>query len=85
MLRYMKFVIDKEINMVTILMAVYNGEEYIEKQLQSIKEQTYSNWRLIVRDDLSNDRSMQILEEFKNNVSNEVIIKQNNFLGITSE
>ncbi len=74
----MKFVIDKEINMVTILMAVYNGEEYIEKQLQSIKEQTYSNWRLIVRDDLSNDRSMQILEEFKNNVSNEVIIKQNN-------
>lgn len=37
--------------MVDILMAVYNGEKYLEKQLQSIEKQTYKNWRLIIRDD----------------------------------
>ena len=50
--------------MVDILMAVYNGEKYLEKQLQSIEKQTYKNWRLIIRDDGSTDGSMKIAERF---------------------
>ncbi|HBA97647.1 MAG TPA: glycosyltransferase family 2 protein, partial [Lachnospiraceae bacterium] len=41
--------------MVTILMAVYNGERYLKGQLDSLKNQTYGKWRLIVRDDGSSD------------------------------
>lgn len=50
--------------MVDILLAVYNGEKYLEEQLNSIENQTYKNWRLIIRDDCSKDKSMSIAEEF---------------------
>ncbi len=42
--------------MITILMAVYNGEKYLKEQLESIRLQDYSDWRLIVRDDCSSDK-----------------------------
>lgn len=64
--------------MVTVLMAVYNGGEYLKKQLESIKNQTYSEWRLIVRDDMSSDNSVEVIKEFADSVSQEVIIKKNN-------
>lgn len=63
--------------MVTILMAVYNGERYLKGQLDSLKNQTYGKWRLIVRDDGSSDRSVQILKEFAASTSNEVLIYSN--------
>ena len=48
--------------MVTVLMAVYNGGEYLKKQLESIKNQTYSEWRLIVRDDMSSDNFGEVIK-----------------------
>ena len=38
-------------NTVAIMMATYNGEQYIEEQIQSLQKQTYSDWVLFVRDD----------------------------------
>ncbi len=58
--------------MITILMAVYNGERYLKEQLESIRVQDYSEWRLIVRDDCSSDKSVQILKDFASSVANEV-------------
>lgn len=58
--------------MITILMAVYNGEKYLKEQLESIRVQDYGEWRLIVRDDCSNDKSVQILRDFASSVANEV-------------
>ena len=58
--------------MITILMAVYNGEKYLKEQLESIRLQDYSDWRLIVRDDCSSDKSVQILKNFASSVPNEV-------------
>lgn len=58
--------------MITILMAVYNGERYLKEQLDSIRMQDYSDWRLIVRDDYSSDKSVQILNDFASSVANEV-------------
>ena len=46
-----------------IMMASYNGEKYLHKQLKSIMEQTYTNWDLVVQDDGSSDGTMKILEE----------------------
>lgn len=63
--------------MVTILIAVYNGETYLKEQLDSIKKQTDNRWRLIARDDGSSDRSMQILKKFAEDVDNEVLIYSN--------
>lgn len=53
------------LDMVDILLAVYNGEKYLEEQLESIAAQTYTNWRLVIRDDCSTDHSVAVAEAFK--------------------
>ncbi len=47
-----------------ILMAVYNGEKYLAEQLESIARQTYTDWKLTIRDDASTDGSMIIIRQF---------------------
>jgi len=47
-----------------ILLASYNGGKYIEQQVKSIINQTYGDWKLIIRDDGSNDNTMKILRSF---------------------
>ncbi len=42
-------------------MCTFNGADYIEEQIASIQEQTYKNWRLLIRDDGSSDGTMNIL------------------------
>lgn len=60
---------------VTILMATYNGEKYISEQIESIINQTFSNWELLVRDDGSTDSTIKILEKFENKDSRIRIIR----------
>jgi rhamnosyltransferase len=55
---------------ITILMAVYNGEKYIKKQLDSLLNQTYENWKLIVRDDGSEDNSVKIIQSYASRFQN---------------
>ena len=50
---------------VCILMATFNGERYLEKQLESFLAQDFTNWRLIVSDDGSVDETMNILHRFR--------------------
>ena len=49
---------------IDILLATYNGERYLEAQLQSLLEQDHSDWRLLVRDDNSSDRTPAILHDY---------------------
>ena len=51
--------------MVSIFMATYNGEKYLEAQLESIFNQTYQDFFLYIRDDYSIDSTMQILDKWK--------------------
>lgn len=53
-------------NSVLILMASYNGEEYIEEQIQSIMAQTFKNWILWIQDDGSTDRTVNIIKNYMN-------------------
>ncbi|WP_201258531.1 glycosyltransferase family 2 protein [Bordetella sp. H567] len=48
-----------------ILLCSYNGERFIREQLDSIKSQTYSNWKVWVSDDGSSDRTLEILAEYR--------------------
>lgn len=63
---------------VIILMATYNGEEYIREQLDSIKHQSHKNWELIVRDDNSNDNTMNILKVYEQEDSRIKVLKDSN-------
>lgn len=50
---------------IDIIMATYNGEKFIEAQIESLLNQTYQNWHLIVRDDGSTDNTVNILYEYR--------------------
>jgi glycosyltransferase involved in cell wall biosynthesis len=47
-------------------MTTFNGENYLKEQLNSILNQTYSNFELIICDDCSFDSTCNILQEYKN-------------------
>lgn len=53
-------------NRIAILMATYNGEKFIQQQLESILNQTYKKFDLIIRDDGSTDDTLTIIEKVKN-------------------
>jgi glycosyltransferase involved in cell wall biosynthesis len=48
---------------VAILMCTFNGECFLKEQLDSIAQQTYSNWVLWVSDDGSSDRTLELLRK----------------------
>jgi glycosyltransferase involved in cell wall biosynthesis len=53
---------------VAILMATYNGERYLQEQLNSFSNQTQSNWVLWVSDDGSTDATVSIIRDFSDKV-----------------
>lgn len=54
---------------VLILLATYNGEKYLRRQLDSLIAQTYDNWEIVIRDDNSSDSTISIVEEYLNSIS----------------
>lgn len=50
---------------IDIVMATYNGEKYIKEQIDSIRNQTYTNWNLIIRDDGSKDNTISIIKAYQ--------------------
>ncbi len=61
---------------ISIIMATYNGEKFLREQLNSILNQTYNNFELIICDDCSKDNTWEILKEY-NNKDNRIIIYKN--------
>lgn len=49
---------------VLIMMATYNGENYLKEQIESIQHQTYQNWNLIIQDDGSKDATLKIIDDY---------------------
>ena len=48
--------------LVSIIMPAYNNERYVESSIQTVINQTYSNWELLIVDDCSTDRTMGIIQ-----------------------
>ena len=67
---------------VDILLATYNGEQYLREQLDSIMCQTYSNFRLIISDDCSSDSTKEILEEYVEKDKRIIVFSQEKNLGV---
>ena len=59
---------------VDILLATYNGAAFLEAQLDSILAQTHKNWRLVIRDDGSMDKTPEIIEAFRARHREKVVI-----------
>ena len=51
--------------MVTVLLATFNGEKFLEEQLNSLLNQSFSDFRIVIRDDGSTDNTLEIIERYK--------------------
>ena len=49
---------------ISVIMSVYNGEEYLIEAIESVRKQTFKNWELIVINDCSTDSTAKILQDF---------------------
>lgn len=49
---------------VALILSTYNGERYLWEQLDSLFSQTYTNFDIIARDDLSSDSTLKILGNY---------------------
>lgn len=63
--------------MIDILLATYNGENYIAQQLDSILNQTVTDFQILVRDDGSQDHTVSILKEYERRYPGKVNICEN--------
>ena len=62
---------------VSVLMGIYNCAPTIEKAIDSILNQTYTNWELILCDDCSTDETYKIAENYQNQYPNKIILLKN--------
>jgi glycosyltransferase involved in cell wall biosynthesis len=65
--------------LVSIVIPVYNKEQWITQTLKSVLEQSYSNWECVLVDDGSNDNSVAVIEKFiVENPANWKLLRQPN-------
>ena len=70
--------------MVSVIMGVYNGGSTLREALDSILNQTYSNWELIACNDCSTDNSAQILQEYAKRDSRIICIQNEKNAGLAA-
>lgn len=51
--------------LVSIIIPVYNASRFLEETINSIQEQTYSNWEAIFIDDCSSDNSYNLIKKYQ--------------------
>lgn len=50
--------------LVSIVLPIYNGEQYMASSIESVQKQTYKNWELIIVDDCSTDNTENIAKKY---------------------
>ncbi|MGM5693738.1 glycosyltransferase family 2 protein [Streptococcus suis] len=70
---------------IAIMMATYNGEDYLSQQIDSIISQTYKDWILFIHDDNSKDLTLEILSKYESKVENIYVIRDPEVIGGSSK
>jgi len=68
---------------VSVLMSVYNGQNFLRKSIDSILNQIYKNFEFIIINDGSTDNTLEIIMNYIN-VDNRIIIVDQNNIGLTN-
>ncbi|MBR3133524.1 MAG: glycosyltransferase family 2 protein [Clostridia bacterium] len=69
---------------VIILMSTYNGEKYLKEQIDSLVMQTYKNINILIRDDGSSDKTVEIIKDYQRRFNNIFLINGSNIGFINS-
>ncbi len=67
--------------LVSIVIATYNGEKFLRKQLDSVFNQTYKNIEIIAVDDCSTDNTVDILNEYAAQHDSFTVVRNEHNLG----
>ncbi len=74
-------------DLVSIIIPVYNAEKFIEETIQTVLDQTYLNWELILVNDCSTDKSVKKIKKFlddprikliNNKINSKAAVSRNN-------
>lgn len=60
-------------SLVDVLLSTYNGSKYLPDLVISLINQTYQNWRLLIRDDGSTDGTIDLIERFSEQYPNKIV------------
>lgn len=71
----------QDIPLISIALCTYNGEDFLEEQLDTLISQTYRNLEIIAVDDMSSDATWKILNNYANKHANLKIFKNKENLG----
>lgn len=69
---------DGAVYSVLVFMSTYNGEQYLDEQINTILNQKDVNIRLLIRDDGSKDNTLNILKKYAYNYDNIYVIEGGN-------
>ena len=67
---------------VSVIMGIYNTESKLADSIESILQQTYSDWELIMCDDGSTDRTYEIAKKYSDKYENIYLLKNNKNMGL---
>lgn len=70
-------------NLISIIVPVYNVEIYLSQCIESILNQSYRDFELILIDNMSTDASRSICDEYKN-MDSRIVLLQNEKKGVSS-
>tara|TARA_Y100000310_G_scaffold10215_1_gene10934 strand:+ start:3418 stop:4314 length:897 start_codon:yes stop_codon:yes gene_type:complete len=67
---------------ISVIMPMYNSEKTVIRAIDSLKNQTYKNFELIIVDDKSSDRSLTLVEAYDSLKDKLIIVKLENNSGV---
>lgn len=70
--------LQKALPKVAVLMSTYNGERFLREQLDSILRQFSVNLHLVIRDDGSQDRTLDIVQEYRDRFHRITLLRGSN-------
>lgn len=74
---------NKENPIISVVMSVYNGSRYLRESIESILNQTFTDFEFIIINDCSTDNSWKIINEYSEKDSRIVLVNNPENIGLT--